>query len=443
MATILHRARLLAIGCLALGLATICAPDLPAQTYDSYRKGADAAADQPKEVSPTVQLGAQFLLKQQRRDGGWNEGPESGEYSGRSGSSSCVAHTSVAALALLRAGYQPRNGPGADRLERAILFVCAQVEKSGKYALFLSPPSVEWRCTPSRYQLVYRELGGAIDASLALMLLAEVKGCMAGEAAERRVAAAAATLLARFKVQQDKEGTWLSDGAVPALCHALAIKALSRARLAGLAVDKAVLDKAVQAFGNRKAFPNPLALGSNIHKDAALLSTWADGLAGVQQDRERAQAAVSAAVGDSKSQQVNYLEHLQRTENTFKKTIAGMMQQVDWKAHLQQAKTAGGNCLMSYWILSELLLSTAAPQAPDWNRSLAGILEGQQNNDGSWAGNHGGAGKNFSTALMMLVLLANGSPAVLDARGGNTAGEPSRRAVEPSSMLDAISPGRK
>jgi hypothetical protein len=433
MAPTLHTARFPTAGCLAIGLAVLYAPELSAQTYDTYRpKGADAAAKAaaPQEISLPVRPGVRFLLGQQRRDGGWNEGAD--EQAARS---SCVAHTAVAALALLRAGCHPRNGPCADRLERAVLFVCAQVEKSGKYALFLSPPSLEWRCTPSRYQLVYRELGGAIDASLALMLLAEVKGCMAGEAAEQRVAAAAATLLARFKVQQDKEGTWLSDGAVPALCHALAIKALTRARVAGLSVDKAMVDKAVQAFGNPKAFPTPLALGSSIHKDAALLSTWQDALAVVQQDRQRAEVAVRSAVGDSKSNRANYLESLQRAENTFKRTIASMLQQVDWKAHLQNAKTAGGNSLMSYLILSELLLSTGAPQAVDWNEGLAAALDGQQNSDGSWAGNSSGAGKNFATAMAMLVVLADRSPAVLEAAG--------HRSAEPPSMLDTVSSGRK
>jgi hypothetical protein len=404
------------IWCLALVTALIVLPDSVGQTPDNSREGAAVV------LTPAVRLGARFLLKHQQRDGGWCENNDGGR--------SCVAHTSLAALALLRAGCQPRNGPRAEELDRAIRFVCTQIDNSGKTTLFLTPQKLT----------IHRYLGRPIDIALALNLLAEARGRMPDDEGEQRVTTAATAIVAKLKPQQRIDGTWLPDGTTPEVAHALTIKALHRARHAGIEVDKTVIDKAVQAYGRRGAFANPLTLGTSLSSDAIVLSIWSDALSSVQRDMERARASLRAAT-HSNTPMTNHLDYLEKTEREFKKTIADILQKIEWKTHIHNATVAGGENLVSYLFMSELLLTIGAQE--DWDKRLAAVLERQQNSDGSWAGNHCGAGKNFCTALAVLVLLADRAPVVLEARQREAAGDRQRRTAEPPSMLDSMSPGSK
>jgi hypothetical protein len=460
------------------------------------KKPADKQADpaKPKALSQAVLNGVAFLVRQQQRDGGWSEGIEQEHLNRRLVGTSTVAHTSLTCLALLRLGYQPQKGPYAKNLEQGILFVCAQVEKADKDSLFVSALQQNAR-DPGKMGngfgmadmngiYIHFKLGRHIDTFLALNLLAEARGQMADDKGNERVAAALSKVLAKVQARQKEDGTWLSEGLAPELAHALAIRGLQRARQLGIEVDEALVDKAVKAsrkprmqmdlggqiemleaslkkakeakqpnnalianlekslektkeFKRQAENPDGVQLGMGLYGDAAALGILLDALGTAQQNRERAQAALTGAVGDAQRDQTKAeVEKWTKADKDLKDKIAETIRKVDVKTHYQQLGFSGGEEYLSFMLINELLLSRSTKDAAFWQKTLTTSLERQQNRDGSWMGRHCLTGKNLVTAAVLLALGADRSPVVVDIR---------RRETEaPASMLDAApSPGKK
>src|SRR5258708_7111047 len=79
-------------------------------------------AKNPKPLSDKAKSGIEFLVKRQQGDGSWNGGPGAAAFERATGKGGGidVANTSIGALALLRAGYSPKQGPYAENIRKAI-----------------------------------------------------------------------------------------------------------------------------------------------------------------------------------------------------------------------------------------------------------------------------------------------------------------------------------
>ena len=215
--------------------ATAPAPDAKADP-----RAWKTAIAEPKAVSPNGKKGLDWLIRHQREDGGWAQGEESEAMRGggnpQGGDQSNVADTCIAALALIRSGSTPTEGPYKDAIARAVRFVEGKVEKSPSASESLSVTDVNG----TRVQM---KLGPNIDTFLASMLLSEAKGHMAA-ADQKGVDAALQKVIAKIEAHQKADGSFEGGGWAPVLAQAMSGKGINRARQAGARVSDLSLAQA-------------------------------------------------------------------------------------------------------------------------------------------------------------------------------------------------------
>jgi hypothetical protein len=188
---------------------------------------------------PAVTKGLAWLVSVQGDDGGWGQdGGHSGD--ARQGvhmesQGNDVANTSLAALALLRAGNTPTSGPYAQSLNRALDFVLREVEQAPKEGL---------QVTRRQGTQIQRKLGPNIDTFLAAFLLSEVDGRMPDAGSQARVRAALEKVVAKIETNQGQDGSWNAGGGwAPVIGTSIASRSLYNAQSKGVAVDDSTLKK--------------------------------------------------------------------------------------------------------------------------------------------------------------------------------------------------------
>src|SRR5262249_20267434 len=130
----------------------------------------------PKPLSDAVKKGLAYLVKQQCDDGGWGQGGgwRTGEQGNRVEGTQVkdppdVGNTSVALLALVRAGNTPKDGPYAKNVAKGVAFICSRIEKADEKSLDV---------TDVKGTQLHSKIGPYVDTFLASMVLAELKGKM-------------------------------------------------------------------------------------------------------------------------------------------------------------------------------------------------------------------------------------------------------------------------
>jgi hypothetical protein len=220
-----------------------------------------AVSIEAKALSDQVKKGLEWLAQRQQADGGWNQGEKSSDQ-GRSGEQidkSNVADTCMAALAFLRAGNTPGKGEYGERLQKALDFVCGQVEKSPQEGLFV---------TDIKGSRVQTKLGQYIDTFAAALLLAEVKDAMPDEAGRKKIIAALDKTMDKIEKNQKADGRWVeaNDGWASALCQSMGHKAVNRAAQVGAPVSAPVLEKAQKyAAGNFDSVSGAVGAGGSAN----------------------------------------------------------------------------------------------------------------------------------------------------------------------------------
>jgi hypothetical protein len=117
-----------------------------------------AAAPAPATKAQAIGRGVQYLIGSQRNDGGWN--------SGEHPMAADLSNTSIAGLAVLRAGTAVAVRGEEEAMERAVRFVNGRVAASADAELWAPRPDVV-------DGTVQRDLGVGVDAVLAALFLAE------------------------------------------------------------------------------------------------------------------------------------------------------------------------------------------------------------------------------------------------------------------------------
>ena len=209
----------------------------------------EAKADTPatpvkaKPLSDNVKKGLAYLVNQQHEDGGWGQGggwrqadPKTGGRveGAKIADPSDLGSTSIAVLALLRAGNTPTQGDYAKNVAKGVDFILTRVEKADKDSLYL---------TDVKDTQLQSKIGPYVDTFLAQLVMSELKGKMP-EKSEKRLLAAFGKTMTKIAKHQKEDGNFKGNEAwASTLSMALCSKGFNRAAQMGFEVPQTVLER--------------------------------------------------------------------------------------------------------------------------------------------------------------------------------------------------------
>jgi hypothetical protein len=319
-----------------------------------------------------------------------------------------VADTSMAALALIRAGNTPAQGEYAKNLLNAVEFVCGEIEESDQDSLYI---------TPTRNTRVQSKLGPYIDTFMAAVLLPEVKDQMPDEAGKKRVAAALDKLLAKIQKNQRADGTWGGQGWATTIQQGMAVKGLNRAAQYGARVDEKVRaraeDQARQSFDKASGkFKAEGSAGVELYSAGSNLGSVAESVkTNNQRKGDLAQTlASSSAPAAAKAEARATLDRYKSAEKDLHDAQTAVIARLDDKQFIAGFGSNGGEEFLSYMNIGESLVVKGGDAWKAWDKSISQNLDRIQNSDGSWSGHHCITGRTFCTSAALLVLMVDRSP---------------------------------
>jgi hypothetical protein len=372
-------------------------------------------------LSANVNRGLAWLVEHQLPGGGWSQGEESPHMRGSGGEAfrgtPDVADTCIAALALVRAGNTPHEGPYKDALAKAVRFVRGEVEASDAKSLAV---------TAIQGTRVQMKLGPNIDTFLASLLLAEVKGRMPDAPENAAVDLALNKVLDKMKRHQKADGSWDNQrGWAPILAESIGGKGLNRASqngavvadraLAGIrqnAIDSYSLNLAASpAAGGARGMPAPGAAGVELYARAANIGVLSDGVntdqareADLKQKAETARDEAERTAARKELKRIGDVRAVQREAQS------ALLARLDDAQFVAGFGSNGGEEFLSYMNISESLVVKGGHEWTRWDDAMTSNLNRIQNSDGSWTGHHCITGRTFCTATALLVLMADRTP---------------------------------
>jgi hypothetical protein len=407
-------------------------------------------AVKPKDLSPAIKKGLKYLVDNQQKDGGWNQGggwrsaaANGGRVEGSNVEDpSDVGNTCFALLALLRAGNTATEGEYKDAVAKGLKFVFNVVQKSDSDSLFI---------TDVRGTQLQGKIGQYVDTFLVNLTLAEYRG-KAGDQEKQLIAALEKTMTKIVKHQTADGGFAGNNGWAPTLSVGIANKSLARARERGATVDEVVLKRAMaqsQAAANgtaptavegkppSEAATRPPAAGTGIGGGLGGTPAGAPRMAGAAGDAGVALYRNSQGAGNSQ----DIVNSLRLDAEQAKKVIADGKASKDERqkaeaklkdfekadAENDKVQTAlaanlrndrfvagfgnnGGEEFLSFMNISETLVLKGGKDWDDWDAKMVQGLEKAQDGSGSWSGQHCITGKTFCTSAALLVLMADRTP---------------------------------
>jgi len=374
----------------------------------------------PKPLVKQTRAGLEFLIKQQLADGSWSGGPTATLFEGlgigggigirgkpKAGTID-VANTSVAALAILRAGYTPQKGPYAENLRRALNAVLKAVEASDNRTLALET---------TKGTQVQMKIGDHVDTFLAAMLLATVKNATGDAKTEDRLEKALQKIVEKMELNQKDNGTWQGEGWAPVLSQALASRAINLAKQNGAAVDADKLEKTAQharesfkqfsAQGGKGGFVG--AAGVDLYGAAAAISALQDAVNTNRAISVQSQSVLRSPKADAKDLEMakRQLARLDEHEKALRDALKVMARKSQDPNFVRGFGSDGGEEFISFTLISEAMLANQMKEFSDWDRALGGRLVNAQNGNGSWSGMHCISGETFCTATALMTMMAD------------------------------------
>ena len=373
-------------------------------------------AVEPKALSGTVEKGLAWLVKHQLPSGAWGQGDEAVAMGGsmaQQRDAASLADTSMALLALLRAGHEPNRGAYRDAVDKGLGFVLAEVESADADSLYV---------TAARGTRVQGKIGPYADTFAALVVLNEAKGRMRDGVANTRVDKALAKIARKVEKNQKADGTFDGAGWAPVLSQALAAKGMNRAAQNGIEVDDVVLERlekqAHQAVNvDTATFAVDGAAGVGLYGAAAASSaaresanTNSDKVYKMKQKRRDSGAMDSPDVPSKAA--VAAAETKARSVDMAADQVEGaLVQNMESPAFVSGFGNNGGEEFLSYMLVSESLAIKGGEKWATWDEKVTKLVSGVQNEDGSWTGHHCITGRTFCTAAALLVLMGDRTPA--------------------------------
>lgn len=389
----------------------------------SYAKGAAPTyqvafktAVTPKELTKNVTRGLEWLAKHQLQNGAWGQGDESQEMGGGGAmrDTSSVADTSMALLAFYRSGQSAQGGEYKDRIRRGLDFVVGEVESSDKDSLFV---------TQVRGTRVQGKIGTYVDTFAALMILTEAKGTMPDQAANARVDAALNKVLAKIEKNQQKDGTWANQGWAPALTQSMAAKGLNRAAQAGAPVAAPTLER-VEAQAQKSfdakggGFSGEGTAGVDLYGTASGTSALRDSANTRQAEEDELKQKIATAKNAAdKDRYQARLDDGRKAQDAAHEAEKALVKKVEDPGFMRGFGNNGGEEFLSYMLMAETLVVKGGDDWKKWDAAITQLVNGVQNQDGSWTGHHCITGRTFCTAAALLVLMADRTTVSTKLRG--------------------------
>jgi hypothetical protein len=224
----------------------------------------------PKDLSPAVKKGLEYLVKNQQEDGGWSQGGGwrtnvggNGRVEGKNVEDpSDVGNTCFALLALLRSGSTATEGEYKEAVAKGLKFVIKTVDKSDRDSLFV---------TDVRGTQLQGKIGQYADTFLVNLTLAEFRG-KAGEQEKGLVASLEKTMTKIVKHQTADGGFAGNNGWAPTLSVGIANKSIARAKERGAVVDEVVLKRAMAQSQAAVSGTTPPVVPAKEGKETAVAS---------------------------------------------------------------------------------------------------------------------------------------------------------------------------
>ncbi|NNF58632.1 MAG: hypothetical protein HKN04_10355 [Rhodothermaceae bacterium] len=316
------------------------------------------------------------------------------------------ATTAFAALALMRTGSTPDDGPYAENVARALAYLLDLVEESSE-----DGP----RITTIDGTQPQAKLGRNIDAAMVAQFFAAILPALDGRL-ERRTEAALDKCLRKIQRGQTADGSWDDGGWAPVLQSAMANSALESAARAGRDVDEDVLRRSreyqagnIQVRGGRADPSAPAAevdasAGAGVALYAASSSQRATAEeARKAQDLIGGEGEVSV---DGLRQAGQSQEEAERLYDAYRRNEA-TTELLDDEGIWSGFGNNGGEEFLSYMMTSESLVIAGGPAWDRWHARLSNLFGSIQNDNGSWSGHHCITSPVFSTAAVVLALTAD------------------------------------
>lgn len=370
----------------------------------------------PKALSATVDKGLKWLVAHQLPNGAWGQGDEAatmGNSMAEMRDTASLADTSMALLALLRAGHDPNRGAYRNQVHKGLEFVLAEVEQADTDSLYV---------TATRGTRVQAKIGPYADTFAALVLLNEAKGHMRDSIGNDRVDKAMLKIAKKIEKNQRPDGTWDGAGWAPVLSQALASAGMNRAAQNGIPVQEVTLERLEkQAHGSVNVGTGTFAVegaaGIGLY-GAAAASSAARASANTRADKADKMKKARQASGAMDSPDVPSKAAVAAAEAKAKE-IDFAADQVEGALVMNMARPEfvsgfgnnGGEEYLSYLLVSESLAIKGGDKWTEWDERVTKLVDAVQNEDGSWTGHHCITGRTFCTAAALLVLMGDRTPA--------------------------------
>jgi hypothetical protein len=373
-------------------------------------------AVEPKPLSQTITAGLAWLAKHQLPGGGWGQGDESAHMGDTSQmrDTANVADTSMALLAFLRSGNTARAGDYQDAVHRGLDYVLSEIEASDDTSLAVTSIS------GTRVQA---KIGTYADTFAALMMLNEARGGTRDGVAAARVDKAIRKIVRKIEKNQRPDGGFDDHGWAPVLAQAMAAKALNRSAQNGFHVPDVVLERvAAKTTGqyNAATMTFDAAEGAGVELYGAAAAAPARDAATTQ----RAKAAEMKQKGDKKRKteapqspdaptaaEIREAEAKAARATADAEAIEGaMIARMEDAQFIAGFGNNGGEEFLSHLLIGESLALRGGDEWSRWDAAITKLVDGIQNDDGSWTGHHCITGRTFCTAAALLVLMADRTP---------------------------------
>jgi len=387
---------------------------------DRHGKAAWAPAVDPKPLSEETLAGLHWLVESQNADGGWNQGEEAAGMRAsmkdpNTREVSNVADSSLAALALIRAGEESDGGGllHAKPVERAVEFVCGGIEEADGDSLAV---------TSLRGTRLQTKIGTYVDTFLASLFLAEAKERLVDGKLRDRAAAALDKVLAKIEKNQREDGSFEGSGWATDLSQSIAGKGINRAAQTGAEVSGGVRARS-EASGRDKydaasgTFGSKTSAGVELYAAATALAQMQDNANTNVLDKAKAleqlAAPASAPVREKAEAELDRIAKNEADLDAARKEVVAKLR--DDKRFISGFGSNGGEEFLSYMNLGESLVVAGGQAWEEWDREMTRNLNRIQNQDGTWSGEHCITGRTFCTSAALLVLMVDRAPVPLAA----------------------------
>ena len=369
----------------------------------------------PQPVHPPfVEKSLRWLLASQHPQGGWGSGSHARQtHRDPHAVQTDPATTAFAAMALLRAGYQPAHD---EAVRRATESLVRSVEAS-------APDSP--RVTSLHGTQPQSKLGELIDTSMAAQFLARLLPTLPDhDPLKTSVNHALDACITKLSRSQQSDGSWGRGGWAPVLQSSMSFAALEYAQVSGKSAGREALKRARDyQKKNYDAVTNTAtaseAAGVELYSFASTQRAAASETRAAQEAIERAKAKgdleEDAPVTPETLRKAGLTEASARSYARAYEQNAKQAERLDDDGLLSGFGTNGGEEFLSYMLTSEALVIAGGDAWEAWNDKMHEQLKAVQCPDGSWTGHHCITSPVFCTAAVVQCLTAERDADLLSA----------------------------